>query len=95
MERANPTPPVNCKYGAPMGRYTGPDFLDADAGKISLRRILINSGGYDQGGAYWGIGAPLWYAEDIDGNARFFRARNRDAAKESIRADFPGATFYR
>lgn len=91
----NPTPKVNCRYGAPMGRYTGPDFLDVDAGKIHLRRIRINSGGYDAGGAYWGLGAPLWYAEDQDGNSRFFRARDRAAAKELILSNFPGATFFR
>jgi NAD(P)H-dependent FMN reductase len=32
-----------------MGRYTGPDFLDVDAGRIYLRRVPLNSGGYDAG----------------------------------------------
>lgn len=40
--------------------------LDARRGAMArpfiLRRIPINGGGYDSGGAYWGIGAPLyWY----------------------------------
>ena len=87
--------PVSCAYGAPMGRHTGPDFLDVDAGKIYLRRVPINSGGYDAGGAYWGLGAPLWEAQDQDGNGRIFRAASRSAAKAAIREDFPGATFYR
>ena len=87
--------PVSGTYGAPMGRYTGPDFLDVDAGKIYLQRVPINSGGYDAGGAYWGLGAPLWEAQDQDGNGRIFRARDRDAAKALIRDDFPGARFYR
>jgi len=87
--------PVSCKYGARMGRYTGPDFMDTSAGKIYLRRIPINSGGYDTFGAYWGLGAPLWEAHDQDGNGRIFRARDRAAAKAAIRADFPDAVFYR
>jgi len=87
--------PVSSPHGAPMGRHTGPDYLDATAGKISLRRVPINSGGYDTGGAYWGLGAPLWEAMDQDGNGRIFRAHDRAAAKVAIRADFPDAVFYR
>ena len=87
--------PVACKYGAPMGRYTGPDFLDTTTGKIYLRRVSVDSGGYDAGGAYWGIGGPLWEAHDQDGNGRIFRACNRNDAKEIIWADFPDAVFYR
>ena len=95
MPRLNPTPPVSCAYGAPMGRRTGPDYLETSEGKIHLVRVRLNSGGYDSGGAYWGIGAPLWYAEDLDGNCRFFRAASRDMANAAIRADFPDAQFYR
>lgn len=91
----NPTPPVSGRYGAPMGRYTGPDYLEVAAGRIRLVRVPLNSGGYDRGGAYWGIGAPLWYAEDGDGNSKFFRARDREVAKGQIEADFPGALFFR
>ena len=87
--------PVSSKYGAPMGRHTGPDYLATEAGRIYLRRVPLNSGGYDAGGAYWGCGAPLWEAQDQDGNGRIFRANNRDAAKADILADFPDATFYR
>ena len=84
--------PVANKYGAPMGRFTGPDYLN---GKCYLRRVRLNSGGYDTGGAYWGLGAPLWECLDPDGNGRIFRARDRDAAKVAILADFPDVTFYR
>lgn len=91
----NPTPEVSSRYGAPLGRYTGPDYLETDAGRLRLVRVHINSGGYDRGGAYWGLGAPLWYVEDPDGNSRFLRARNRDAAKAAIIADWPEAKFYR
>jgi hypothetical protein len=87
--------PGATKYGAQMGRYTGPDYLCEESGRMYLRRVRIDSGGYDQGGAYWGLGAPLYECQDQDGNTRIFRARDRDAAKAAIRADFPAATFFR
>lgn len=43
--------PVNCKYGAPMGRQgkgTEPD------GKTFDTPVILNEG-YDKGGAYWGL----------------------------------------
>lgn len=87
---------VDSKFGAPMGRYTGPDYLCVEAGKIYLSRVRIDSGGYDSGGAYWGAGEPLWVASDQDGNTRFFRAVSRDAAKREIRETFgEDARFYR
>lgn len=95
MPCSNPTPDVSSKYGAPMGRHTGPNYLETCAGKLYLRRVRINSGGYDDGGAYWGIGQPLFHVEDPDGNSQFMRAHNRAAAKTKILADWPGATFYR
>jgi len=90
----NPTPEVPCKHGAPLGRHTGPDFLNVEAGKIYLRRIRLDSGGYDPGGAYWGIGQPLYYAEDQDGNSQFFRAGSRAKAKAYVTNKFPGARFF-
>ncbi len=44
---------VSSKYGAPMGRHTGPTI--SYGGKITLQRVRLNSGGYDNGGAYWGF----------------------------------------
>lgn len=29
-------------------------------GKIYRKRVRLDSGGYDMGGVYWGIGAPLY-----------------------------------
>ena len=28
---------------------------------INVTRVRLDTGGYDTAGAYWGIGAPLWY----------------------------------
>lgn len=50
--------PVNTRYGAPMGRanqappsWEGIPCFD--------RRVPLDSSGYDQGGAYWGLGSPV------------------------------------
>lgn len=93
-------PNVSSKYGAPMGRggESLAKFLReyAGLGKLSLVRIPINSGGYDNGGAYWGTGAQLWRAAFVTSDGcetveTFFRAPSREAAK----AQLPGAKFYR
>ena len=88
---SDPTPNVYSKYGAPMGRANG--MIDVDE-RLYLRRVPINNGGYDSGGAYWGIGAPLYCVSDGD-DWRYFRARNRDAAKAIIREENPTAKFFR
>jgi hypothetical protein len=77
---------VSSKYGAPMGRDSS-----EPSGKVRLQRVRLDSGGYDSGGAYWGIGQALWCAEDVDGNRKFFRASDREAAK----AKLPNCRFYR
>lgn len=85
--------PVNCKYGAPMGRH-GSRAGQPD--KLHLRRVRLDSGGYDSGGAYWGIGAPLYEVFDDDGEySDYFRASSRDAAKAIIRESLPDVKFYR
>jgi len=101
----NPTPNVPARYGAPMGRKSdhleGLIVEDTDS-RFTLRRIPINSGGYDSGGAYWGRGEPLfwWSVEITEGDSRdecsgFMRATSRAAAKASILATHPKARFFR
>ena len=91
----NPTPPVSSRRGAPMGRPGG--HIDPDSPRYHLRRIRLNSGGYDSGGAYWGLGASLYWVADQEGEGDFFRARNRDDAKAYVRSELasPEAKFYR
>ena len=76
--------------------------------KVTLQRIRLNQGGYDRCGAYWGVGCPLYWASyDIknpthwDTDDCFFRARDREHAKEIVRTNWnstgrglEGATFY-
>lgn len=107
MTKLNPTPEVSCKYGAPMGRSSHRTFTDKsgqtflldvneNAKPFRLMRCPLDNGGYDQGGAYWGLGEPLYYYEgplsDISG---YIRGRTRELAKAGVRKMFPLAKFYR
>lgn len=92
MPSKNPTPDVSSKYGAPMGRAGG---RSEEGGPYYLRRIVINSGGYDAGGAYWGVGAPLYYWESPSGASGYVRARSRVLAKAEVLKKCPNATFLR
>lgn len=100
--RPDPTPTISGRYGAPLGRPNRTDRRDMPAGpKFSLVRIRLNSGGYDSGGAYWGVGKPLYYAaasRDDTGALiadRYLRAASREIARATICAEFPDARFYR
>ena len=85
------------QYGASMGRrdiITEPLTVK----KLHLQRVRLDSDGYDPGGAYWGHGAPLyvaWRDGDEEVQEMFFRAGDRDEAKEIVKAVFKNAKFYR
>lgn len=85
----------DARRGAAMGRPSlvgSPDF----AGKLTLQRKPLDSGGYDQNGTYFGIGKPIyWYASDDGTIDRVLRAADRIEAKEQILKMYPKATFYR
>jgi hypothetical protein len=98
-------PNVDCKYGAPMGR-TEKRGDTTISFKFRLFRVRLDQGGYDEGGAYWGIGTPLYCAEAIDCEAtaeckldelpvQFFRSNSRDTAKAHITGKYPKARFFR
>jgi hypothetical protein len=86
------TPRVSSKYGAPMGRYSHPWEAFSPAPVITyLKRVPLNSGGYDRGGAYWRLGEPLWVAYQLtsdgaDYTARYFRCQGRFAQTARQRA---------
>lgn len=99
---------LDCSRGAPMGRceglyveggyFRGTTCLSSDHApvKMHLARVPINSGGYDAGGAYWGLGDPLYcaWSEDPD-LIVYVRAHSRKKAKSEVLEDHPFATFYR
>lgn len=82
-------PKVDCVRGAPMGRSEWGSFLPLIENKIGLclRRVSLNQGGYDRGGAYWG-GYDLWIAFSQKTNEveeghylrQFVRAKSRAEA---------------
>lgn len=74
--------PVNCKFGAPMGRTDNPPkfFGDLDQNWDGIpyfdRIVPLDSGGYDKGGAYWGYlrNEPLRVRYSKDGQFwQFYR----------------------
>lgn len=79
-------PKVNSTYGAPMGRrcFGIPPDLPY---QVSLREVALNSGGYDEGGAYWGTGQALWWAycfTDEFEYQQFVRAHSRTSAASKL-----------
>ncbi len=82
---------ADCKYGAPMGRFA---TTTNTAEKVRLFRVRLDSGGYDTGGVYWGIGNPL-YCCIGDEFEVYRRATDREDAKRKLLAEFPDLTFYR
>lgn len=85
------------QYGTSMGRRDNMTETSYPV-KFHLERVRLDSGGYDNGGAYWGNGAPLYYAYGDGAEERqevFFRAYNRDDAKKQLRAAYPKCSFYR
>ena len=87
--------PVSCKYGAPMGRSNVTELRDHDTDaplRFRLEKCRWVDGAYDQGGAYWGMGAPVYlavYQTDTDYVRRSYRARSRAEAIRQLRGEFP------
>lgn len=79
------------KYGAQMGRYSNLD--GSFAGHVTLRRVPIDDGGYDPGGAYWGTGEPLFVLTNEDGDTAYFRASDFETAREHAATEFPEANI--
>jgi hypothetical protein len=71
---------VNCQYGAPMGRRSYGLIQNCEARTVRLFRVNLDQGGYDNGGAYWGTGEPIYCATDDADYFETVRASNRDHA---------------
>lgn len=80
---------VNSQYGAPMGRR---EYFEEDIIPCRCFRVRMVDGAYDDGGAYWGCGVPL-YAAIADGVQIFTRARSRKTAKEEFRKRYETIKF--
>ena len=68
---------VNSQCSAPMGRRSWPNSKPETARSTRLFRVRLDSGGYDDGGAYWGLGQPLFCATDGADYREFTRATSR------------------
>ena len=83
-ETAESLPDVACAYGAPLGRRSG---ALADGEAVTVRRVVLDPGGYDSGGAYWGVGRDLWRVTGREsGESRYVRAADRESAIREARA---------
>lgn len=73
------------RHGSPMGRKTWGTVAECGPRSIRLYRVNIDSQGYDDGGAYWGIGEPLYCAQGENGDYRdFVRAQSRLSAVAAL-----------
>lgn len=69
-------PMCSSLYGAPMGRRD--DALDfSEPNSVNLFEVKLDSGGYDNGGAYWGVGENPIFVARQGGAIQFVRARSR------------------
>jgi len=72
---------VSSQYGAPMGRKS---FMPHEPTKVAVFRVRLDRGGYDDGGAYWGTGQPLYCVRGGDVQL-FFRANSRNEVLEKFK----------
>ncbi len=79
---------VNCKFGSPMGRIAQNEGV-ATTAKIFQVELCQ---GYDNGGAYWGMGDNLYaaYGENFQ---QYSRAKSIDDAFNKFSLLFPEITF--
>lgn len=79
--------PVNSRYGAPMGRssYGVPEQCAPKS--IRVFKVNLDSGGYDDGGAYWGHGDALYCATDDADYRDFTRAKSRARAVAAFKIE--------
>lgn len=79
---------VSSTYGAPMGRHEYGIAENCEPGSISVFKVNLDSGGYDDGGAYWGIPSNLYCAQDDDDRyIHFVRANSPSEAISKLGID--------
>jgi hypothetical protein len=83
------------QYGAQMGRSRGSKLPADTTSKCIVRRVRLDSGGYDDGGAYWGIGTKLWMVEAIEGEHEGLLDYVRAVDKSAAKGMFPSARWGR
>jgi hypothetical protein len=76
-----------------MGRPTiHCDDPQSYAGKLSVRKMRLDYGGYDCNGTYFGLGPPLYWVSSKDNGVDFMlRASDRRAARDEVLEKYPRA----
>ena len=65
-------------------------------GRVSIQKERVNQGGYIKGGIYFGVGEPLYFAQDEDGLWGYYiRASDRNEAIAIMRERYPIAQIKR
>jgi hypothetical protein len=83
-------------YNDPDQYYLTQELPEGCVPLLFLRKVPVNPGGYDPGGAYWGLGDPLWCAwSDNPDLIVYIRASRRFTAKALIKKYYPSVRFYR
>lgn len=76
--------------GSRMGRISNKAHEIQGKARLRVRRVHLDAGGYDDGGAYWGTPSNLYEArgEDAEQQLSFFtRAADRAEAVHKFRAE--------
>jgi hypothetical protein len=64
--------------------------------RVSISRVYLNGGGYTSRGEYFGVGAPLHFAQnDSDSISFHLRAYDRADAVAEVLRRYPDAVFFR
>ena len=82
----NPFSKVSGRYGAPMGR-TSANMANLQDVKALCARHQGGGGGYDSGGAYWGLPCDVWGVwTKVGGNIEcvYVRAGSRGLALAAV-----------
>jgi hypothetical protein len=84
------------QYGAQMGRSSVLPDDELVFCKLRLQKINLDTGGYDQGGAYWGLPNNVYWAWEDGGSIELaVRAANWEEAKLKVIVKMPNAKFFR
>jgi hypothetical protein len=67
------------------------------SGRVTLHREPLNQGGYTRSGTYFGVGLPLYFMQDDEGqhlpHGSYLRASDRTDALTIAQYVFPNGRF--
>jgi hypothetical protein len=85
-------PTMDCRYGAPLGRAN--NYVACS--RFYVHRIrMISYSAYDEGGAYWGQGRPMYVAWNRDGLRIYMRASSAKEAREKATKELKKMQLWR